>query len=107
MKTSCLIGGLLIATSMASMCQAQLLKASEGDWPWWRGPNFNGVAEAGQQAPIVWSETKNVAWKATVPGRGHSSPTVVGNRIFLATADDQAQVQSILCFDRKRGKQLW
>ena len=107
MKTSCLIGGLLIAAFTSSTCQAQLLNASEGDWPWWRGPNFNGVAEAGQQAPVAWSETKNVAWKATVPGRGHSSPTVVGNRILLATADDQAQVQSVVCFDRKTGKQLW
>lgn len=39
--------------------------------------------------------------------RGHSSPTVVGDRIFLTSADETAKVQSILCFDRGTGKRLW
>lgn len=42
-----------------------------------------------------------------MPGRGHGSPTVVGSRIFLQTADDAAQTQSVLCFDRATGKPLW
>ena len=46
-------------------------------------------------------------WKVAVPGRGHASPTVVGNRVFLATADETAQVQAVLCFDRNSGQQLW
>jgi outer membrane protein assembly factor BamB len=77
------------------------------DWPWWRGPTRNGVANPDQDPPTEWSATKNVAWKAPVPGRGHSSPTVVGSRVFLATADEQAETQSVLCYDRATGKQLW
>jgi hypothetical protein len=76
------------------------------DWPWWRGPTFNGVA--GNRAVVLeWSATKNVVWKAPVPGRGHSSPIVVGSRVFLATADEQRNVQSVLCYDRGSGRQLW
>ena len=107
MKTPCCLAGLFVTFVIAVPCLAQLPKAQSGDWPWWRGPNRNGVAESGQQPPVAWSESDNVAWKVQVPGRGHSSPTVVGRRIFLTTADEQAEVQSILCFDRDTGKLLW
>lgn len=77
------------------------------DWPWWRGPDRNGIAVPDQHPPMKWSESENVLWKSPVPGRGHSSPTVVGDQIFLATADFEKQTQSVLCFDRKTGKQFW
>ncbi|HEY2839829.1 MAG TPA: PQQ-binding-like beta-propeller repeat protein [Pirellulales bacterium] len=77
------------------------------DWPWWRGPQRNGVANPDQDPPIEWSATQNVAWKSPVPGRGHSSPTVFGRRVFLATADEQQETQSVLCYDRETGKPLW
>lgn len=76
------------------------------DWPWWRGPDRNGLA-AKQNPPTKWSATENVLWKTPVPGRGHGSPTVVGDHVFLATADHDKETQSVLCFDRKTGKQLW
>ena len=77
------------------------------DWPWWRGPQRNGVANSDQDPPTEWSPSQNVAWKSAISGRGHSSPTVVGGRIFLATADEQQGTQSVLCYDRETGKQLW
>lgn len=77
------------------------------DWPWWRGPQRNGIAEASQNVPLKWSNTENVLWRSPVPGRGHGSPTVVGAQVFLATADHDQQIQSVLCFDRESGKQLW
>ena len=77
------------------------------DWPWWRGPHRNGVAAADQTPPLKWSDTENVLWKTPVPGRGHGSPTVVGRQIFLATADTSDQTQSVLCFDRETGRELW
>lgn len=80
---------------------------AKSDWRGWRGPNGNGVATDGQSPPTEWSETKNVLWKVRVPGRGHSSPTVVGDKVVLTTADEARQVQSVVCFDRKTGKQLW
>lgn len=77
------------------------------DWAWWRGPTRDGIAEPGQTPPQQWDSEKNILWKSPVPGRGYASPTVVGDRIFLATADEAAQTQSVLCYDRKTGAQRW
>jgi len=87
--------------------QAEALDVAATDWPWWRGPTRDGVAAPGQAPPLQWSEDKNVLWKVPVPGRGHGSPTVVGDRIFLATADEAAEIQSVICFDRNTGAQRW
>ena len=77
--------------------------SAKTDWPWWRGPNRNGVA-SDDAVPTKMSETENLSWKVPVPGRGHSSPIVVGNRVFLTTADEQKKVHSVLAFDRATGK---
>jgi outer membrane protein assembly factor BamB len=77
------------------------------DWPWWRGPQRDGVANPNQDPPTEWSASRNVAWTSAVPGRGHSSPTVVGRRVYLATADEEQGTQSVLCYDRETGNQLW
>lgn len=87
--------------------EAPAIAVTENDWPWWRGYQGNGIAPADESVPVRWSETENVVWKTPVPGRGHSSPTIVGERIYLTAADDRAEVQSVLCYDRKSGEQLW
>jgi outer membrane protein assembly factor BamB len=98
----------LSATAIASQLPGAEPKIAVGpnDWPWWRGPNRDGVVPA-QKIPLEWSATKNIVWEAPVPGRGHGSATVVGDRVFLATADEKTEVQGILCLARKTGKQLW
>jgi outer membrane protein assembly factor BamB len=53
-------------------------------WPHWRGPAQTGVAAG--DAPTEWSDTRNVKWKVEIPGRGHSSPVIWADRIFLTTA---------------------
>jgi outer membrane protein assembly factor BamB len=59
--------------------------AVEPHWSQWRGPDGQGVSrEAG--VPTEWAEGKNIAWKTAIPGRGHSSPIVWGDRVFLTTA---------------------
>lgn len=77
------------------------------DWPAWRGPTRDGVAAAGQHPPLHWSETSNVVWRAAIPGRGHGSPTVVGDRIYLPSADPAAGSQSVLCLERRTGRAVW
>jgi len=86
---------------------ADEINVGPADWPWWRGPNRNGVAAEGQTPPLSWSESHNVLWKSPVPGRGHGSPTIVGDQVFLATAGDERDVQSVLCFDRRTGERRW
>lgn len=94
------------ANEPSNAIDADRVTVAATDWPWWRGPDRNGVA-ATQNPPMKWSATENVLWKAPVPGRGHGSPIVVGDQVFLAAADPEKEVQSVLCFDRKSGKQLW
>jgi outer membrane protein assembly factor BamB len=81
------------------------LEVSADDWPQWRGPHQDGVASGG--VPTKWSATENIAWKSAIPGRGHSSPIIVGDRIYLETADESRQIQSVLCLNRADGSQLW
>jgi len=63
----------------------------EGDapenWPQWRGPLATGAAPHGDP-PLHWNEAEgtNIRWKADIPGRGHSSPVVWSDRIFLTSA---------------------
>lgn len=59
--------------------------STESNWPSWRGPLSTGVAPQGDP-PKQWSEDKNVRWKTALPGSGHSSPIVWGDRVFLTTA---------------------
>ena len=87
--------------------KADQMTVAATDWAWWRGPTRNGVAAANQTPPLRWGDEKNVLWKSAVPGRGHSSPTVVGERVFLTTADEEQEIQSVLCYDRKSGQQRW
>ncbi|WP_254510344.1 outer membrane protein assembly factor BamB family protein [Anatilimnocola floriformis] len=77
------------------------------DWPWWRGPSNNGIAVADQDPPVTWSETENVIWKTPIPGRGHSCATVVGDRVFLTTADEEKELLAVVCLSRKTGELLW
>jgi len=83
------------------------VQPSANDWPWWCGPNRDSIAPAQQSPPVRWSATENVIWKTAVPGQGHGSPCVWGDQIFLPTSDNDAQTQSLLCYDRKTGRKLW
>jgi outer membrane protein assembly factor BamB len=124
MRTSLL--RLLLALAILSTA----LHAQE--WPSFRGPSGSGVA-ADARPPLTWNTTTsaNVAWRTAVPGLGHSSPIVWGDRIFMTTAvSDAAASQSVtlgdsevagidpandivphrwqvMAFDRASGKLLW
>lgn len=76
------------------------------DWAAWRGPNGNAT-QPDFEVPVNFSPTKNVVWKTDIPGRGHADPTVVGDRVFVATAEKSSTTQSVVCLDRTSGDQLW
>ena len=59
--------------------------SSAGNWPQWRGPDGSGISTE-TNLPAEWSTTKNIKWKTPIDGRGHSSPIVWENRIFVTTA---------------------
>jgi outer membrane protein assembly factor BamB len=62
---------------------------SAEEWPEWRGPNGQGISSA-KGLPETWSETSAVVWKAELPGRGHSTPVLTGNQLWLTTALEKA-----------------
>ncbi len=73
---------------LTRVCLLSLLLPSiilAGNWPEWRGPSAQGQASAsGLQE--TWSETSNIAWKTALPGRGHSTPVMWGDQIWVTTA---------------------
>lgn len=77
------------------------------DWPWWRGPNHDGIADPQQKPPLKWDLQDAVVWEASVPGRGHGAAIVVGNDVLLATAEVDRDVQGVLCLDRLSGEKKW
>ena len=104
--------------------------AAADNWPQWRGPLGTGAAPKADP-PVLWNEADgtNIRWKTAIPGRGHSTPIVWGDRIFLTTAipvgealpprlsaapgnHDNLPVTHrhqfvALAVDRKAGKILW
>ncbi len=77
---------LLVIFSLFNEVIAQEYSSSyKSNWPQWRGPENSGYTSIGNP-PIEWSETKNIKWKVEVPGRGHATPIVWDNLIFVSTA---------------------
>jgi outer membrane protein assembly factor BamB len=75
------------------------------EWTRFRGPNGTGVANS-DSIPVKWTE-KDYNWKVKVPGVGHSSPVLWGDKIFLLSADPETATRHVLCYDAKSGKQTW
>jgi outer membrane protein assembly factor BamB len=101
---------------VAAFLAGCLLFGGDDDWYQWRGPNNNGMARG--DAPVTWSDSKNVIWRASLPGRGHSSPVIWGNKIFLTTAVPADGTNSgseatrehrfvVICLNRETGKVIW
>jgi outer membrane protein assembly factor BamB len=63
---------------------ASIGTVTAADWPQWRGPAGNGIADE-KNLPERWSATENVTWKATLSGVGVSSPIVSGDRVFVTS----------------------
>lgn len=82
------------------------VRQSGSDWPCWRGPQGNNIAPQGSAVPDAIT-ADHIRWTSPVPGRGHSSPIIVGEQIFLTTANIPAGTQSVLAYERATGKSQW
>lgn len=80
----------LVLTFGLSACLS--IAAHAQNWPTFRGPSGSGIAD-GRPLPVSWDAEKsaNILWKTPIPGLGHSSPAIWGERIFLTTAISSAQ----------------
>ena len=107
---------------------AALATAADSNWPQFRGAGASGIGNGA--TPIQWDGEKgdHVLWKTEIPGLGHSSPVIWGDRIFVTSAvpangeaslkvglygniepveGEGAQAFTVYCLDRKSGKILW
>jgi hypothetical protein len=88
------------------VCLLNLRPVGAEDWPGWRGPRGDGTsAETG--IPRRWNKTENIRWKSAIPGVGHSSPVVWGDRILLTTCLEKDGQRLLLCLHREDGRLLW
>jgi outer membrane protein assembly factor BamB len=77
--------GIACLVGLGLSINAALGASVDENWPQWRGPHQDGVAPKADP-PTTWSETKNVKWKVAIPGEGHATPIVWGDKIFVQTA---------------------
>ena len=96
--TTCLLGS--AGSMVAVIAQAE-------DWRLWRGPSGKAIVAQAEGLVTKWSDTEGVVWSQPLPGRGHSSPCIAGDRIVMETCDEATQSQSVVGLDRATGKLLW
>lgn len=72
-------------------------------WPQFRGPGGDGHVVETAPLPLQWSETKNVAFKVPVPGKGWSSPIIQDGKVWLTTAFEEERSLRLLAFDLESG----
>ena len=84
------------------LCSITASNAQE--WTRYRGPNGTGVSTT--RFPAKWSK-HDYAWTADLPGIGHSSPVIWGEKMFIQSADPDKGTQYILCLEVSTGRELW
>ncbi len=75
---------------------------AEDSWTQFRGPNGSGLSRS-TGLPTTWDEKTNVVWKMAIPGKGWSSPVVLGKQVWLTTAPADGTTRHALCIDRDTG----
>jgi len=93
------------ALLFASLLATALTPAQAEFWPGWRGPRGDGTCLE-PDVPTNW-DPAGAVWTTEIPGQGHASPIVWGDRVFTVTAQPATQERILLCLDRASGKILW
>lgn len=92
-KSRRILGAAVTGLVLVIVVPAQAANDLRHQWPQWRGPLANGVAPFAEP-PVTWSETNHVRWKVALPGRGHSSPIVTGDRVYVQVAAPMGEAQT-------------
>ena len=84
-----------------------LTSLASADWWAFRGTHGNSVYSE-TELPIEISESKNLEWKVELPGRGPSSPIIVGDKVFVTCSGGPKEDQLyVVCLDAKSGEKIW
>src|SRR5437773_9628715 len=91
--------------ALAALAVFFLTTAAAQEWTRFRGPNGTGESET-STIPASWTD-KDLNWKIELPGVGHSSPVLWGDKIFLLSADPKTAMRYLLCINAADGNQIW
>ncbi|MCK4880536.1 MAG: PQQ-binding-like beta-propeller repeat protein [Bacteroidales bacterium] len=120
---------LLLLSILLAVVSVDAQTEYNNQWPQFRGPFASGIVES-NQLPDRWDITtgENILWKLKIPGLGHSSPVIWGDRLFITTAisgsgsdslkvglygdidevgDRSEHEFRVYCIDKKSGELLW
>lgn len=75
------------------------------EWTRFRGPNGQGVGRA-DSIPVKWTP-EDYDWKVKLPGTGHGSPVVWGDRVFLLCCDEKDARRIVACQSTANGGTVW
>jgi outer membrane protein assembly factor BamB len=84
---------------------APTILLANDSWPRFRGADGNGISSA-TNLPTRWSET-DIRWKTSLPGKGHSSPVIWKERVFVTSGDTTNADRYIICLKAADGSTLW
>jgi outer membrane protein assembly factor BamB len=93
-----LIPGLLFLISLPAISQST-------GWTQFRGSNGSGLAES-ENVPVKWDDSV-IKWKKEIHDKGHSSPVVYGNQVWVTTAKDDGKELFAVCLDYKTGETVY
>ena len=85
----------LAAVGIVYFVATALANEPSRDWPRWRGPNADGIAD-NRNLPTQWSQSENIRWSVKLPGWGTSSPVVYGSRVFVTSEHNADGKKSLL-----------
>jgi outer membrane protein assembly factor BamB len=79
--------------------------SQDKNWTHFRGSNLNGISAA-EKIPLIWADP-NIKWKTEIHDRGHSSPVVFENQIWVTTATTDGKELYAVCLDFETGKIIY
>src|ERR1043166_8078377 len=89
-RVKSLVGGVIGFVALALA-----VASADNNWPQFRGAQA-GVAADDPSLPDTWGPSQNIVWKIDVPGRSWSSPVVWGDHVFVTTAINTAEADTLL-----------
>ena len=104
-RTACLA---LLTTALTLSWRGGFAAERDSNWPRFRGPDGAGIADPSDAAtiPAKWTD-QDVRWKVDLPGVGHSSPVVWGDKVFVTCADEQTGTATLACLSTADGSLKW
>ncbi|UCC99047.1 MAG: PQQ-binding-like beta-propeller repeat protein [Phycisphaerales bacterium] len=94
-----------LASVLTALALLPISIAQAQEWTRFRGPNGQGISEA-KTIPGKWAES-DYNWKVELPGGGHSSPVLWGDRLFVTCGDQKAGHAMLLALSVSDGAVLW